>query len=118
MSVEGSTDGRYDPLASGVIDVMILSMAGRSETYGYEITQRLVEAGLRDVSEATVYTGLKRLERGGWLISERRRGPNGRARRYYRTTALGDRMYAERMDAWEQLVRVVEVVTTGEEDSP
>jgi len=118
MSVEGSTDGRYDPLASGVIDVMILSMAGRSETYGYEVTQRLVEAGLRDVSEATVYTGLKRLESGGWLISERRRGPNGRARRYYRTTALGDRLYAERMDAWEQLVRVVEVVTTGEEDSP
>ncbi len=102
---------RIDQLASGVMDLLVLSLACGSESYGYAITQELEQHGLRGVSEASVYTSLRRLEKAGLLTSRREANPNGRVRRYYRTTQRGDLQLDARLSVWKALVNVVSSVT-------
>ena len=102
-------------LASGVMDMLVLRVVADGETYGYEIAQTLEVHGLVDVSEATVYTSVKRLEKQGLLRSRREIGDNGRARRYYAITADGRREIAQRLATWDALAKVVaSVFATGE----
>jgi PadR family transcriptional regulator len=104
-----------DQLASGVMDMLVLRVVADGETYGYEIAQTLETHGLTDVSEATVYTSVKRMEKQGLLISKREIADNGRARRYYSLTHAGRRDLSRRLATWDSLAKVVtSVFATGE----
>lgn len=106
---------RADPLASGIIDLLLLRVITDGETYGYEIAQTLDVHGLTNVSEATVYTSVKRLERQGFLTSRRAIAENGRARRYYSITANGRSEIGRRLRTWDALSKVVtSVFAAGE----
>ncbi len=98
---------RADPLASGVIDLLVLRVVADGETYGYAIAQTLAAHGLTTVSEATVYTSVKRMEKHGRLISHRAIAENGRARRYYRITDVGRDEVRRRLATWDSLAKVV-----------
>ncbi len=100
----------HDQLASGVIDFLILRVLHDGESYGYEITLELGDHGLKDVREATVYTGLKRLERIGCLASRRALADNGRQRRYYAITRKGETTLDAGIEEWHHLSAVVESV--------
>ena len=106
---------RADPLASGVIDLLVLRVIADDESYGYAIAQELVGHGLNDVSEATVYTSVKRMEKHGFLTSRRALAENGRARRYYQITKAGRVEIQRRLASWDSLAKVVtSVFAAGE----
>lgn len=108
-----------DPLASGVMDLLVLRVVADGETYGYEIAQTLEVHGLSGVSEATVYTSVKRLEKNGLLTSRREVADNGRARRYYSLTGPGRRAISARLATWDALAKVVtSVFAAGEGGMP
>ncbi|MDW3217614.1 MAG: PadR family transcriptional regulator [Acidimicrobiales bacterium] len=108
-----------DPLASGVIDLLVLRVVADGETYGYAIAQTLETHGLTDVSEATVYTSVKRLEKNGLLKSRREVAENGRARRYYALTTRGRREISSRLATWDALAKVVtSVFAAGDGGDP
>jgi len=107
-----------DQLASGVIDLLVLRVVADRKTYGYAIAQTLEAHGLRGVSEATVYTSLKRLERQGRLSSERELAENGRARRYYSLTEPGRRELTDRLATWDALAKVVTSVFAAGDGGP
>lgn len=100
-------DVRTDPLASGVIDLLVLRVIADGESYGYAIAQTLAVHGLTDVSEATVYTSVKRMEKHGLLTSQRAIADNGRARRYYSLTDVGRDEIRRRLTTWDSLAKVV-----------
>jgi len=87
--------------------MLILRVVSDGETYGYEICQTLKEHGLIGVSEATVYTSVKRMEKQGFLTSRREIAANGRARRYYAITGSGRSGLSWRLSTWDALAKVV-----------
>ena len=70
---------------------IILSMLISGEDYGYQIIQRVkdISGGTLEWSDNMLYPVLRRLEKGGLLISRWKISKKGRMRRYYRITEQG-----------------------------
>ena len=99
----------YDtPLLKGVLSLLLLQLLAEEESYGYEVVQRLREAGLTGVAEGTVYPALTRLEREGRLSARLVASSAGPARKYYRPTPAGYEALREGRAGWASLVEVVD----------
>lgn len=97
-----------DPqLLKGVLSLVLLQLLAERESYGYEVVQRLHEAGLTEVLEGTVYPALARLEREGRLESRLVASTAGPARKYYRPTPDGYEALATGRASWSSLADVV-----------
>ena len=83
----------------------------RKPHYGYALREALARAGL-DIAEGTLYPLLRRLEGQGLLTSEWCIEDN-RPRRYYRTSAAGQRALAAMRAEWRELVTVLERLLAG-----
>lgn len=70
-------------LLKGVLEGLVLEKISKGETYGYEITNYLIDLGFEDIVEGTVYTVLIRLERKGYLTVEKRKSELGPPRKFY-----------------------------------
>jgi PadR family transcriptional regulator PadR len=70
---------------------MILSILISGENYGYQIIQRVkeVSGGTLEWSDNMLYPVLRRMEKGGFLVSRWKISEAGRLRRYYRITEKG-----------------------------
>ena len=96
----------------GHLETMVLSVLERGNAHGYQIIQRLEEAGsgLLTLKEGTLYPVLYRLEKAGFVSaaweneSEVRKGPR---RRNYTLRAAGKRELDRRRDGWRTFVNVV-----------
>ena len=84
-------------MLKGVLEGSILEILSRQATYGYDITQQLRKLGLEDVVEGTVYTILVRLEKNGFVQTERKPSAVGPSRKFYSLTTLG---LKETQDFW------------------
>ena len=78
----------------GQLELMVLLAIVRSdgEAYGVRISKCIEEASGREVSLASVYAALERLERKGLVksfLGEPTRERGGRARTYFRPTTSG-----------------------------
>ena len=73
-------------LKKGILDICVLSVLERGESYGYNIISDLQDT--IEISESTLYPILKRLEAGGFLTT-RTAEFSGRLRRYYKITPYG-----------------------------
>lgn len=73
-------------MKKGLLDVCVLFILKREDTYGYKLTQEITE--LIETSESALYPVLRRLEVQG-LLDTYKREYSGRLRKYYRITAEG-----------------------------
>jgi PadR family transcriptional regulator, regulatory protein PadR len=98
----------HDPqLLKGVLSLLLLHLLSERESYGYELVQRLHEAGMTGILEGTVYPALARLEREGRVKTRLVASNAGPARKYYRPTVAGrDALIAGTAD-WLSLAGVV-----------
>ena len=84
-----------DPLDREVLlafwKVHILHHASRGAVYGLWLAQELAEHGYR-LNPGTLYPVLDRMERNGWLASQRTREDHPRSRRLYTVTPEGERV--------------------------
>lgn len=85
------------PIASGLLDAVVLSVLAQADTYGYRITQQ-VRSRL-DISESTLYPVLRRLEKNAYLTVYDR-AIDGRNRRYYAITNAGRQQLSEYRASW------------------
>lgn len=87
-------------------DNLILMMLANKEMYGYELMKSLAQfaAGIYEPKSGTLYPALKRLERGGLIVSEKRE-VDGNTLKYYKITEKGT-MRLERM--WTIISRIEE----------
>ena len=98
-------ENRYlQQFKKGALEMILLCLISRKETYGYEIIQALNEEGgeiLGYAKEGTVYPILYRLQAAGLITS--RLAPaaaNGRTKKYYRITEQGSEALAELRCFW------------------
>nr|WP_205864139.1 PadR family transcriptional regulator [Planosporangium mesophilum] len=71
------------------MDLCVLAILARGESYGYELAQSLEAAGLGPIQGGTLYPVLLRLQRSGLVTAHWREGVAGPARKYYRLSAAG-----------------------------
>jgi PadR family transcriptional regulator PadR len=89
----------------GALVLAVLSQL-HEEQYGYSLKKLLAERGL-EIDEGTLYPLLRRLEAQG-LLRSRWRVEDGRPRRYYRASPLGEQIHRELGADWRALARAME----------
>ena len=95
---------------------MILSVLEARQRHGYEIA-KLIETrsqGAVRFHAASLYTLLYRLEERGYVEGKWVEKAGQRRRRYYRLTAAGRRVLAERRAGWAAFVEAIARITGGE----
>ena len=98
-------------LKRGTLDILVLSVISKGETYGYKIVKDLED--FYPISESTLYPILRRLEQQK-LLEVRSLEFQGRLRKYYHITQAGlDRIEAFR-DDWKELEAINAFITRGE----
>jgi len=90
-------------LLKGVLELAVLAVIARGETYGYEILSTLEQAGLDGVGDASVYGTLRRLEQAGHLSSRLEASDSGPARKYYSVTPAGLEQLSAGTEAWTRI---------------
>lgn len=90
-------------LLKGVLELAVLAVIARSETYGYEILSTLESAGFDGIGDASVYGTLRRLEQAGHLESRLAASDSGPARKYYAITPSGAELLRAGTDAWSRI---------------
>ena len=100
-----------EQLLKGVLDIAVLAVLKRGESYGYEIVQYVRDAGLEAVAEASVYGTLRRLETNKLVRSRLVASNQGPARKYFDLTAAGEREFDDMLESWGRVTRAVGALT-------
>ncbi len=96
-------------LLKGTLSLLILSLLSRKVMYGYEIAATVHKDtdGAFRWREGSLYPALHKLEQAKLIAGEWEEKETGRKRRYYRLTAKGRAVLAEKTAAWAELCRAV-----------
>ncbi len=97
-------------MKKGLLDVCVLALLERGDSYGYQLITEL--SAVVEVSESTLYPILKRLEAGG-LFTTYTREHSGRLRRYYRITEAGRERLGQFEAEWAELERIHDFIAGG-----
>lgn len=97
-------------MRKGILELCVLAIVSRDETYGYAIVERLGSIPGMEVTESTVYPLLARLANEGMMQQRVAKGPNGPSRRYYSLSSDGKTRLAELTSAWGTIVDSVSVL--------
>lgn len=104
-------------LLKGILDGCVLSVIGKEPVYGYELSKKLQEAGLKNVSEGTIYPVLLRLQKNGFIFGEMQPSLTGPNRKYYYLTDVGKETLSTISIEWEQIVAPVsQLLMRGNKD--
>lgn len=104
-------------LLKGILEGCILSIIEKETVYGYELSQKLQQFGLNDVSEGSIYPILLRLQKEELIKGEMRASPSGPKRKYYQLTQLGEKSLAEVREEWRNIQKPVDqLLNRGLED--
>jgi len=94
----------------GFLDLCLLGLLDARRDYGYELGQRLAEAGFDDVPGGTLYPALLRLERQALVAVSWETSVSGPRRKYYDLTDSGRQALAEQVADWQRFSRSIEAV--------
>jgi len=97
----------------GLVELCVLGALDGGEAYGYEILQRLAQAGNLAITESTVYPILARLAKEGVLAVRVAPSPSGPPRRYYHLTDAGRARLGEMRRYWCDLAAAVDGLLSG-----
>ncbi len=110
----GSHAGGPQPRLHGeLLSTTLLAFLRGWNAYGYELTQRLAQAGLPQSDSGTVYRTLRQLERAGLVSSFWDTSESGPARRMYSLTQAGEAFLAGWIDILEHYQRVLRMAAEG-----
>lgn len=101
-------------LLKGILDGCVLAIIEQQEVYGYELSQKLLEKGLKDISEGTIYPVLLRLQKSNWIVGQMRPSETGPNRKYYSLTDEGKEALQMIRLEWEQLSIPITNILRGE----
>ncbi|HUZ13305.1 MAG TPA: PadR family transcriptional regulator [Caulobacteraceae bacterium] len=95
-------------LKKGALDLCVLALLSRAESYAYEIASRLAEA--IDMGEGTIYPLMRRLQSDGLVETHLVESPAGPPRKYYRLTGQGQASFAAQKQAWRAFAQAVDTI--------
>src|SRR5262249_32460897 len=96
----------------GHLETLVLSVLRQGDAHGFEILQRLEEAGsgALKLKEGSLYPALYRLAQGGQVKGTREDNatpPRGPRRRIYRLTQKGRRRFDQARGEFQQFIAVI-----------
>lgn len=97
-------------MKKGLLDVCVLYILKKEDTYGYKLTQEITN--LIETSESALYPVLRRLE-GQGLLETYSAEHSGRLRKYYRITAAGIARLDEYILELKVLKVIIDYITGG-----
>ena len=100
-------------LLKGILDGCVLSVIEKEPVYGYELSKKLQEVGLGDVSEGTIYPILLRLQKNGLIYGQMQPSESGPNRKYYYLTEQGKESLDTITSEWMQIVKPVHLLFKG-----
>jgi PadR family transcriptional regulator PadR len=103
-------------LLKGTTPLLVLTVIGDGELYGYEIAQKIRgrSGGAFAPSEGSLYPALHALEGDGALVATWRTSDKGPRRRYYRITPHGRGLLAEHEREWATFSQGIARTVGGE----
>lgn len=94
-------------LKKGVLDMCILYNVNKSESvYGYTLIKEIT-ALFPEVNDSTIYTILRRLNKGGYLDYNLQESATGPKRKYYFITEIGRELLATQRADWKELIGIL-----------
>ena len=102
-------------LRKGVVEYCVLGLLSRETMYGWQLSERLVSAGLI-ASIGTLYPMLSRLRGQGLVTVLDEPSASGPVRRYYRLTAQGEAQLEVFRHQWTPFAATVHQLV-GKDDS-
>ena len=93
-------------LKKGVLELCVLEILARGDSYAYDIASRLAEA--IGMGEGTVYPLMRRLDTNGLVETYLVESDSGPSRKYYRLTREGRAELARERAAWRAFVNAVD----------
>lgn len=97
-------------LKKGLLDVCVLSVLNRGESYGYKIIKDMNK--YIELSESTLYPILRRLETGK-CVTVRSIEHEGRLRKIYTITEAGKQQLREFLDDWKEVETIYNYIKEG-----
>lgn len=94
-------------LKRGMIEVCILSLLTKGDSYGYQLIKDI--APILELSESTLYPVLRRLE-SAHCLRVYSVEHNGRLRRYYAITDEGRKKIADFLEEWASVNKIYEFI--------
>ena len=88
-------------LKKGALDLCVLALLSRGDSYAYEIASRLAEA--IGMGEGTIYPLMRRMQGDGLVETYLVESSAGPSRKYYRLTTAGKTSFETQKDAWRSL---------------
>lgn len=92
----------------GILEIFVLAMLSKGDSYGYKIVSDLSE--YIDISESTLYPILRRLEKANELKTYNMLY-QGRNRKYYQITTQGKHHIDEFLSEWEDIKIIYQILT-------
>ena len=92
-------------LLQGTLDMLILKALSLGALHGYGIGQRIsqISDDALKIEEGSLYPGLYRLERRGWIESEWDVSDNNQRAKFYKMTRAGRKQLIMEEQNWERL---------------
>lgn len=90
-------------LKRGTLDILVLSVISKGETYGYKIVKDLED--FYPISESTLYPILKRLVESN-SVKVRDESINGRLRKMYSITGIGYEKILKFLEDFQEILMV------------
>lgn len=100
-------------MKKGLLEVCVLSVLQRGDSYGYKIIKDLSD--YIQLSESTLYPILRRLESSGYL-SVYSVEHNSRLRKMYQITDSGTEQIKEFLIGWEEIEAIYQYIKEGIRD--
>ena len=98
-------------LKKGALELCVLALLNRQDSYAYEIASRLADA--IGMGEGTIYPLMRRLQSDGLVETYLVESPAGPPRKYYRLSEAGKRSFASQQAAWAAFSRAVDSILGG-----
>ncbi len=100
-------------MRKGILEYCILAILSREDSYAPQILAELKAAEMI-VVEGTLYPLLTRQKNAGLLSYRWEESPQGPPRKYYSLTDKGREYLSSLDEAWDEMVRQIEIIRHGE----
>lgn len=98
-------------LKRGLLEVCVLAAIKKQDSYGYRIIKEIKP--YLEISESTLYPILRRLE-SAKLLTVRTVEHQGRLRKYYRITPLGQKRLEAFREEWREILSIYQFIAREE----
>ncbi|MBU1094783.1 MAG: PadR family transcriptional regulator [Firmicutes bacterium] len=96
-----------EQVKKGVLEIFVLAILMRSDSYGYKIVNDLIQ--YIEITESTLYPILRRLEKADELETYNVLF-QGRNRKYYKITKTGKKHIDEFLLEWEDIRKIYDIL--------